>query len=661
MKNVIYNYIIDLEKHYDKRKIPGKLSIWIKSKKNLGIYNFLMKDKENFGDDFLQRLYNIRYNINEYPKCVICGNKVSKFISYLNGYKETCSKKCTNILKYGCEHPMQSKLVQDNLKKSIMEKYGVENAFQSEIIKEKIKEKNLKRYGAENPQQSLIIRNKTIKTNLERYGTESALSSEEIREKIKQTNLKKYGTESALSSEEIREKIKQTNLKKYGVLTPMESKECKYNYEKVMIEKYGVRYPIFIKEVNDKIKKTNLEKYGAEYPLKSEEIREKIKKTNLEKYGNEIYARSKDFLNLSFKKFKDQIKDYVIPLFKDDEYEGFMSDKIYPWKCVKCGNEFNQKLYTSSPTELVNINEYIPRCLKCYPHLSGISNLEKQILDYIKSIYLDEIIENDRKIIKPYELDIVIPEKKVAIEFNGNFWHSEKIKPNQKYHLNKTLICEEQGYKLIHIWEYDWLNPDKQNILKEKIKAILGINQTKIYARKCLVKEISTKEKNEFLNLHHIQGEDKSSVKLGLFFENELVGAMTFGKPRFNKKYEYELIRYATKSGLQVLGGAGKLLKYFERNYNPKSIITYADRSYSQGNMYRKIGFNELKSAEPNYQWIDGIRILSRYQCQKHRLKEILGDKFNENLSETENMIANGFIKVYDCGNLVFEKIFHNK
>ena len=136
---------------------------------------------------------------------------------------------------------------------------------------------------------------------------------------------------------------------------------------------------------------------------------------------------------------------------------------------------------------------------------------------------------------------------------------------------------------------------------------------------------------------------------------------MTFGKPRFNKKFEWELIRYATSK--HVIGGAGKLLKYFERNFNPKSIITYADRSYSQGNMYRKIGFNELKPAEPNYQWIDGTRILSRYQCQKHRLKELLGNgnKFNENLSESENMIANGFIKVYDCGNLVFEKIFDNK
>ena len=175
-------------------------------------------------------------------------------------------------------------------------------------------------------------------------------------------------------------------------------------------------------------------------------------------------------------------------------------------------------------------------------------------------------------------------------EFNGTYWHRED-KLGKTYHLNKTNYFNNLGYKLIHIWEYDWINPIKQNILKEKIKALLGVDQTKIYARKCIIKKISSKEKNEFLNKHHIQGEDKSKVKLGLFFENELFAVMTFGKPRFNKNYEWELIRYATKSGYHVLGGAGKLLKYFERNYNPKSIITYADRSYSQGNMYKQIGF----------------------------------------------------------------------
>ena len=350
------------------------------------------------------------------------------------------------------------------------------------------------------------------------------------------------------------------------------------------------------------------------------------------------------------------IKDYVVPLFDDNEYEGLRGDKIYKWKCVKCGNVFEQKLYTSSPFELTSITEYLPRCLNCYPSFVGTSILEKSIVSFINEIYDGKIIENDRSILSPLELDIVIPEKKIAIEFNGIYWHSEQMKNDQKYHLNKTLKCEEVGYKLIHIWEYDWINPVKQNILKEKIKALLGVEQTKIYARKCEIKEIDSKIKNEFLNKHHIQGEDKSKVKVGLFHENELVAVMTFGKPRFNKNYEYELIRYATKSGYQVLGGAGKLLSYFERNYNPKNIITYADRSYSQGNMYKQIGFKYYSQTTPNYNWVKGSFIISRYQSQKHRLKLILGEKFNKNSSESENMLNNGYFKIYDCGNLIFFK-----
>lgn len=107
---------------------------------------------------------------------------------------------------------------------------------------------------------------------------------------------------------------------------------------------------------------------------------------------------------------------------------------------------------------------------------------------------------------------------------------------------------------------------------------------------------------------------------------------------------------------IKLLAGAGKLLKYFERNYTPKNIITYADRSYSQGNLYRQIGFKNCSQTTPNYNWIKGCFIISRYQSQKHKLKSILGEKFNNKLSESENMLKNGFLKIYDCGNLIFSK-----
>ena len=447
----------------------------------------------------------------------------------------------------------------------------------------------------------------------------------------------------------IRNKIKQTCLEKYGVDNPAKANESKEKIKRTSLEKYGVDNPAKAEINKEKSKKTCLERYGVEYTTQSEQMKNAAKKTCLERYGVEHYVNvEKQKITVLTKSFEKYLKfNEIIPLFSLDDYTGVEYYKTYKWKCKKCDNEFEDHLYS-----------HIPTCPNCYPKLKGTSKLEKELLDFIKEIYKGEILENDRKIIYPYELDIVIPKKKIAFEFNGTFWHSESspgFNKDKNKCLMKTNLCNETGYKLIHIWEYDWIN--KNELIKEKIKALLGVDQTKIYARKCIIKEISSKEKNEFLNLNHIQGEDKSKVKLGLFFENELVAVMTFGKPRFNKNYEYELIRYATKSGYQVLGGAGKLLSYFEKNYNPKSIITYADRFYSQGNMYKQIGFNLLKLSNPGYFYVnDKGLILSRYQCQLKNLIKILGDNFHDELTEFENMTLNGFYRVYDCGNYVFEK-----
>ena len=235
------------------------------------------------------------------------------------------------------------------------------------------------------------------------------------------------------------------------------------------------------------------------------------------------------------------------------------------------------------------------------------------------------------------ELDIVIPEIKLAIEFDGNYWHSDKFKQEKNYHLNKTIECEKMGYRLIHIFEHEWIK--KQDIVKAKLKSIFNRDQQSIYARKCVIKEITSKEKNEFLNKTHIQGEDKSNVKLGLYNNDELVAVMTFCKSRFNKNFEWELSRFS--SSKHVIGGASKLLKYFERVYKPKSLITYADRRFSQGKLYFMLGFTFDHFSSPNYFYCDqNLKIYSRIHCQKHKLKDILKN-FDESLSENENMALN--------------------
>ena len=237
-----------------------------------------------------------------------------------------------------------------------------------------------------------------------------------------------------------------------------------------------------------------------------------------------------------------------------------------------------------------------------------------------------------------------MPDFKLAIEYNGYYWHSKKDK---NYHLNKTELCNEKGIQLLHIFDFDDLD-----IWKSIISNKLGLN-TKIYARKCIIKELEYKEVKDFLNTNHLQGTCPSKINLGLFYNGELVEVMTFGKPRFNKKYDYELLRLCTKKYSNVIGGASKLLKYFKEKYNG-SIISYANRRFSNGNIYKQLGFKELKKTEPNYWYVNEDEILSRYQCQKHKLKNILED-FKPELSESENMTNNGYFRIYDCGNIVYE------
>ena len=177
----------------------------------------------------------------------------------------------------------------------------------------------------------------------------------------------------------------------------------------------------------------------------------------------------------------------------------------------------------------------------------------------------------------------------------------------------------------------------------------------RIYARKCTVKEVSSKEAKEFLEKNHLQGACNSKVNIGLYSGNTPVSLMTFGKPRYNKQYEWELLRFCNALNTSVIGGAGKLLSYFVKTYNPSSILSYANLRWSTGNLYEKLGFTLKGTSSPNYFYFNEDFILhSRIEFQKHKLKDKL-ENFDPSLTESENMYNNGYRKIYDCGNLVYE------
>lgn len=286
------------------------------------------------------------------------------------------------------------------------------------------------------------------------------------------------------------------------------------------------------------------------------------------------------------------------------------------------------------------------------------SHIEKEIYEWIINELQLNVITSDRTILNGKELDIYIPEKKIAIEYNGVYWHSSLHK-DKYYHQDKTVECAKQGIQLIHIFEHEWMCPETQNKIKNIIKNKIGYNDASIIpARKTVVKHIELENAKEFLNKYHIQMYGKSSIYLGCFYKDNLIGVMTFGKPRFNQVYQYEMIRLCWHPEFKVIGGTEKLFKYFVKQFNPESVITYADISKFTGNTYINLGFKPIYPnpiTEPNYIWIDSKleNIFTRYETMKYKLLEQgLG---TEDQTEDEIMEGHGYMKVYDSGNIRLE------
>ena len=285
---------------------------------------------------------------------------------------------------------------------------------------------------------------------------------------------------------------------------------------------------------------------------------------------------------------------------------------------------------------------------------SNRSREELAIEQYIRDLGFEVEVGN-RSILSGKELDIAVHSKKLAIELDGLMWHSSyDVESDSKlkwYHLEKTEECQKLGYKLIHITDEQWR--EKQDIVKSMIANALGQTPKKVHARKCSVIEVDTKTAREFFDSNHIQGFVGSSTYLGLTYNEELVSCMAFSRIRFERLGGFEITRSATKRKTQVLGGFSKLLKEFLRDKNSTIILSYADRMYSDGNVYLQNGFKLVRTSAPGYYWCDKRRSYSRHKFQKHKLKDVLGE-FNPELSERDNMFANGYRRFWDCGQLTF-------
>ena len=427
------------------------------------------------------------------------------------------------------------------------------------------------------------------------------------------------------------------------------SKEVKELKSNAYFKKYGVENPSKSLEIKSKIEETFRKKYGGN-PFTV--FRERIEKTNMEKYGS-IHALSKES-SLRSKK-NQELLELFIQKYKQFEVIDYEEIKTGTCRirCEKCEND-----YTISKWNLhqrVVKSKIDNPCTLCNPvgssNETGIENFIKEILDGNNITY----VEKDRKILGGKEIDFYLPDKKIGIEVNGLFWHSEKFK-DKKYHLQKTRDAQKKGIHLIQIFEDEIkINP---KTVEGRLKSLLGIYDKKVFARNCLIGEVSSEECKKFLEKNHVQGNIGSKVKLGLFHRGKLVSVMTFGSYRISlgnkdkSQNKWELLRFSNENGYLIVGGASKLLKNFIKNYNPEEIVSYCDRRWSTGNFYEKIGFCREAETKVNYWYVkNGIRE-GRF---KYRKDQLVKEGYSKEKTESEIMEERGFLKIYDCGSFKFK------
>ena len=557
----------------------------------------------------------------------------------------------TNLKKYGVKHPQSLESQKEKVKKTNLERYGTTNGkalkpkvdkpkkekkvklpkvkdarkghyYNDGVITRKIKEGDaipygfvkgmllsdelkqkrsakaketfLKKYGVDNPSKSKGVLAKIQKTNLERYGVECSAQSDIVKEKIKATNLEKYGVEYSFQAEEVKDKIKATSLERYGVDNPSKSDIIKGRIVESNRKNLGVDYPMQSKGVMDKSRVTSLEKYGTEYPNQSDIVKSKIDASTLEHYGVNRVCKL------------DEFKQKVIDTNRE-RYGVDYTCLIYSGKL-----KGNDSSYNRSFAELLDTNNI---------------TYEREFL------------------LQKYSYDFKVGN--TLIEINPTATHNTHFNPYGKnridtnYHRDKSKVAGDSGYSVIHV--FDWDDIDKViQLLKSRVT---------VYARKCDVRVVSDIDTNKYLDMYHLQGTCRGQkIRLGLYHDNQLVSLMTFGKSRFNKNCEYELLRYC--SHYNVVGGAEKLFKYFIDNYKPSSIVSYCDTSKFSGKVYDTLGFRYIKTNSPRKHWYslkekrhitDGLLLSQGYD-------RLFKENHGKGTSNEELILNRGYLPVYDCG-----------
>jgi hypothetical protein len=604
---------------------------------------YLKKDGEGVckcGKETVFENINIGYRIYCSASCSAKYSKNERLITRRNRSAEQIEKekekrRQNSLKKWGTESPNQSAEVRSKQAVTLQKNYGVSNPMKSGAIKDRLAESNKARYGHKNIFQYAETKSKTAATMQSRYGVAHPLQSKEILDRFKTSMLRNFGVENPMQSKPLKDKFKASCIRKTGFDNPMLSPPTKEKAVKTLENRYGCSNPMQNAEFRSKASHTLKERTGYTHPMQVPFVKEQIRASSFARW-------QKEFADLGIE--LESAKN-IAPL----------GEIQFRFKCKRCGNLVEES-YSLAYTDRVSRGK--SPCTRCFPVEFSSSIEEENLSNFVASVIGNEnIVRHDRITLNGKELDILIPSRNVAIEYNGLYWHStanERI--DKEFHLQKTVMCEAKGIRLIHVFSDEYAH--KQEIVESRIKSILGKSNTRIMARKCSIANLSSEEANNFIEENHLQGANLgASFRIGLKYGEMLVACMTFGISRFNPR-EYELLRYCSTKDTNVIGGAGKLLACFEKN-KPAGIdtlVSYADRRWSNGGLYRALGFSLDSVSSPSYSYVTG-----NCQVRENRMKfqkaKLL--KHGADPKKTEKLIMeeNGYSRVYDCGNLKFVKL----
>lgn len=465
-------------------------------------------------------------------------------------------------------------------------------------------------------------------------------------------------------SNEVVEIVKSLNLKRFGRVSDSKKYEKIFNTiknETIFLDDLNPTItqriwhitnnesaPILCKNCNNKVK-WKRGSYATFCSIKCAandvEIKTKREKTNVEKYGVKNLFQSEYIKNAIKEKFMLQ---HNVENISQINYDAGVLEKLSNKQWLYEEHIVNKKTLVEIGKMLginyTTVGEYLKKHNIQQKYFSS-SIEEKELFEFISKNFF--VVRNARNIIPPKEIDLFLPEKMVAIEYCGLYWHTSD-KKGVKYHYDKYRACKEKGIKLLTIYSDEWNT--KKELVKTKLNHILGISdKKKIYARNCKVCLINKKLAKQFVDENHIQGNCYGSMNIGLFNGEELVSVMVFKK---RKESVFELTRFCTSC--VVVGGFQKSLQFFKKNVNWQEIITFSDLRWHSGEVYDKSGFREIGFVEPDYQYVyNNIRV-HKFNFRKSRIKKKFSDYYDDTKSESELMETIGIPKIYDCGKLRF-------